>query len=329
MPANEPSVSVIVPIYNVEKYLNACVDSILQQSFTDFELILVDDESPDGCGRICDSYARQDKRVKVIHKKNSGVSAARNAGIEAAKGKTIAFVDSDDIVEPDMLELLYRLLTENDADFSCCSILNCYANHEFPQCDTDETYVIDNKEAYRMLLEGKLITGSPCAKLFKRELFDHVRFVVGKIYEDAIFFSDIIVNVKKVAVSTKPKYRYMHREGSYTTTFREKEFDAIEAYEKNLDVIKEHFPALTEQGYFRYYWAHFVVLDKMLMTKQYTRQAGYRRIVSFLKKNTASIIKNRCFNKSRRISAAFLWVNVRLYRFLLIQNNKKNYKLYQ
>lgn len=329
MPDNVPSISVIVPVYNVKNYLNACVDSLLCQRFDDFELILVDDESTDGSGRLCDAYARRDGRVRVIHKENRGVSAARNAGIDAAKGRYLAFADGDDVAEPDMLGLLYRLLTENDADFSCCSILNCYANREFPQCDGNETLVVGNEDAYRLLLEGKKITGSPCAKLFRRELFDRVRFTVGKIYEDAIFFADIFPVVQKVAISTKPEYRYIHREGSYTTSFRENEFDAIEAYEKNLNVIREHFPALLEQGYFRYYWAYFVVLDKMLPTENYRRLPGYGRIVSFLKKHTASILRNRCFQRSRRVAAVFLWINVRLYRLLVLQNNKKNYRLYR
>lgn len=327
VPENNPPVSIVVPIYNVEKYLKPCVDSILSQTFSDFELILVDDESPDNCGQICDEYARKDMRVRVIHKKNGGLSDARNAGIQAARTKYIGFIDSDDYIESSMLEVLYKLVTETGADFSCCGIMNCYSDYKTPQFDKEETLVVDSKLAYRLMMEGKKIPGSSCGKLYKREIFDTYLFPKGKKYEDAFLFSDVLPAVHTVAVSTKPLYNYVHREGSYTTTFKDKEFDIIEAYEKNLETVRRCFPELTEQGLFRYYWAHFVVLDHMLQAENYRSFSGYHEIVSLLKKHTFEIAGNPYFNKTRRLSALCLFLSVRLYRVLAIQNNKKNAKL--
>lgn len=122
-----PEISIIVPVYNVEKYLDKCVNSILNQTFQDFELILVDDGSPDNCGEMCDDYAARDKRVTVIHQVNGGLSAARNAGIEIAKGRYLGFVDSDDYIAEDMYELLYNNLKNEDADLATVGFLDVYA----------------------------------------------------------------------------------------------------------------------------------------------------------------------------------------------------------
>lgn len=121
-----PKISIIVPVYNVEKYLEKCVRSILAQTFTDFELILVDDGSPDSSGAMCDQFAEQDQRVKVIHKENGGLSDARNAGIEIATGEYLGFVDSDDYIADDMYELLYTNIVKEDADLSICGIYDVY-----------------------------------------------------------------------------------------------------------------------------------------------------------------------------------------------------------
>lgn len=120
-PQKYPEISIIVPVYQVEKYLNECIDSILAQTFTDFELILVDDGSPDNCPALCDAAAKRDSRVRVIHKQNGGVSTARNAGLDAAQGNWIAFVDSDDTVEPEYLEKMHKAVLETGADFAICS----------------------------------------------------------------------------------------------------------------------------------------------------------------------------------------------------------------
>ena len=119
--SEKPEISIIVPVYQVEKYLNECIDSILAQTFTDFELILVDDDSPDNCPALCDAAAKRDSRVRVIHKQNGGVSTARNAGLDAAQGNWIAFVDSDDTVEPEYLEKMHKAVLETGADFAICS----------------------------------------------------------------------------------------------------------------------------------------------------------------------------------------------------------------
>ena len=148
-----PKISIIVPVYNVEKYLEKCVRSILAQTFTDFELILVDDGSPDSSGAMCDQFAEQDQRVKVIHKENGGLSDARNAGIEIATGEYLGFVDSDDYIADDMYELLYTNIVKEDADLSICGIYDVYEGKE-PVEKQQQYIVLDKVAAMKMILEA-------------------------------------------------------------------------------------------------------------------------------------------------------------------------------
>ena len=319
-----PEISIIVPVYNVEKYLNKCVDSILNQTFTDFELILVDDESPDNCGNICEEYAKQDSRVKVIHKKNGGLSSARNAGIDIARGKFLGFVDSDDYIAPDMYETLYNNILKDDADISVCGIYDCYENKVSVSYNSLENFTVDKLQAFKLLLEGKKIAGSICNKLIKRDIIKDIRFPVGRLYEDAFFTNSLIQVVNTVTVTTAPKYYYMHRQNSITTVkFNCKLMDIIDAYTECLNIVKDKFPAITKQAYFRYFWAHFIILDKMLLTQNYLSIPEYKKVVHVLKTNTLKIFSNNCFENSRRLAALALGLNVKLYKVLLEANNKK------
>ncbi len=325
MAENKPKISIVVPIYNVEKYLKKCIDSIRVQTFEDFELLLVDDGSPDNCGEICDRYAKEDSRIKVIHKKNGGLSDARNAGIDIARGDYIGFIDSDDFIENDMYQTLYDLVKNADADMAVCGVYNVYTQKTVTQYDGDETFVCNNEEAFNYILQGTKIPATICNKLIKREIFDNIRFPVGRLYEDAFITKEIIQVVKTVAVTTAPKYYYIHREGSITTTkFKQKDMDIIEAYEITLAVIKEKFPNLIKQGEFRFFWANFVVLDRILIADNYKNIDGYKKVVKTLRKNTLKIAFNKFFNKSRRISALFLLINVTLYRKLVLINDSLN-----
>lgn len=147
-------ISIIVPVYNVENYLKKCVESILSQTFTDFELLLVDDGSTDSSGEMCDELKRLDERIKVIHKENGGLSSARNAGIDVAKGKYLTFVDSDDYIDTHMLEVLYKNMVQEDADLSIVGVTSVYSGQE-PEITHSEKYVVTQKEATKMILIGK------------------------------------------------------------------------------------------------------------------------------------------------------------------------------
>lgn len=242
-----PEISVIVPVYKVEKYLNCCVDSILNQTFENFELILVDDGSPDDCGRICDEYAAKDNRVVVIHQKNQGLSCARNTGIEAARGRYLCFVDSDDYVAPDYCRVLYELLTESEADFSVCGVCR-FRDGDVPEpVDAEDPGRVSSGEFLKMQLQRQSEFGV-WNKLYRRELFEKISFVPGRLNEDVIFSADLMKNCRAGAVvSGRKLLYYRQREGSIVSDQSVKgSCDRIFAGAYLLDAVLENCPELAD-----------------------------------------------------------------------------------
>lgn len=209
-------ISIIVPVYNVEKYLNKCVESILAQTYDNLEIILVDDGSPDNCGNICDKYAKKDSRIVVLHKTNGGLSDARNKGINIAKGKYIGFVDSDDYIEKDMFEILYNLCKENNADISMISykeIENEIIINENSKY-TNKIFEYNNIEAIKELLKDEIVKNYAWNKLYKKELFDKIEYPINMAYEDVGTTYKLFEKAKKIIWYDIPKYNYIRRSTS-------------------------------------------------------------------------------------------------------------------
>ena len=210
-------ITIIVPVYKVEDYLQRCVDSILCQTYGELEIILVDDGSPDRCGEICEEYAKGDPRIKVIHKENGGLSDARNAGIEQASGRYITFLDSDDWVHEEYVERLYGLLNETGADVSSCGYLTTGSEQISEDLSAESVYEFTGEEALDQLvafgdLHAQMIVA--WGKLYKTELFDGIRFPYGRIHEDEFTTYKLLYRAGKVAVSTRKLLYYWQREDS-------------------------------------------------------------------------------------------------------------------
>lgn len=208
-------ISIIVPVYKVEQYLERCVNSLINQTYKNIEIILVDDGSPDQCPKMCDDYASEDSRIKVIHKKNGGLSDARNAGLDAAIGEYIAFVDSDDWVEPDFIEQLYVNAKKENADIS---IIGCTLvwddGRRKPVSNDKGYYVFDNEKAIREMLAQRKFGCMVCQKMYRKQIFDTVRFPVGKLYEDVAVSMPTFLRARKVVVSENQGYNYYQRDDS-------------------------------------------------------------------------------------------------------------------
>lgn len=221
----KPLISIIVPVYNIENYLDDCLLSITNQSYENIEIILVDDGSSDKCPALCDKWEQKDTRIKVIHKKNGGLSSARNVGIDLAQGEYIAFVDSDDFVASVMYEDLYEAIVRTQADIAISKIQNYYEDgHTSPFKSTKWHYVIDKEmilehtEYLHLCLSTKIET-SAWNKLFKRKLFDDVRFSEGRLAEDYLMMYYILKNVRKVVYLNKIHYNYRIRQGGICSSF--------------------------------------------------------------------------------------------------------------
>ena len=203
-----PEISIIVPVYNVENYLEKCVHSILQQTFRDFELILVDDGSTDSSGKLCDYFKDKDPRIHVIHRPNGGLSSARNSGLDIAKGDYIGFVDSDDYIAPDMYEFLLNKIKKENADISSCRYNTCYKTHMVSP--TGDFYVIfrDAESALRATLKRQMLNVPVWNRLYKKEIFSSIRFSEGINYEDFYFLTDLFQNDLKIVSCSEAKYFY-------------------------------------------------------------------------------------------------------------------------
>lgn len=239
-------ISVIVPIYNVEKYLNRCVESILSQSYTDFELILVDDGSPDKCPELCDEWGKKDERIKVIHKENGGLSSARNAGIEMAKGDYFAFVDSDDFIHPDYLKLLYKALITSNADVAICDFFNFKEEKEVFLKD-EEIENIAEFNNYNVFLPNdvfkynqQVILEVAWNKLYSRKLFNDIRFPLGKIHEDTgTYYKLLSISTKIVFINNILYFYFKNQNGIIATEFSEKKFDSVIFCLEEIDFFKK------------------------------------------------------------------------------------------
>ena len=233
-------VSIIVPVYQVEKYIRQCVDSILAQTFTDFELILVDDGSKDKSGQICDEYAVLDQRVKVIHKENGGLSDARNCGMDQAVGNYFMFVDSDDYIAPTMLEYLYKALMNKEADIAVCNFLHFFEEDRKRDFSTNiQSEVLSGAEIFYSRKNERVygIWTVAWNKLYKRETLGNVRFRFGKYHEDEFWANDIYQMDIKVVTISECLYYYRQRDNSIMGRKNiKRDFDILEALQERIAV---------------------------------------------------------------------------------------------
>lgn len=209
----EPKISVIVPVYKAEAYLPTCIQSIREQTYQNLEIILIDDGSPDRCGELCDAYAAEDPRIRVIHKENGGQSAARNMALDIATGDYIGFVDADDWLEPTMYETLYKLLTDHNAQISACGARlhfedgsTAYLNTNYPADSSRRVFT--TIEALENVISNKQLTNSLWDKLYKRQIFDGLRLSEGKIYEDMELMPKCLEKAETVVYDPAPLYQY-------------------------------------------------------------------------------------------------------------------------
>ena len=311
-------ISVIVPVYNVEQYLERCVDSIINQTYTNLEIILVNDGSTDNSGKLCDELAKKDERIRVIHKENGGLSDARNRGIDESESDLVGFIDSDDYIDSDMYEVLLLNLNDTDADLSMCALYDVYNNTPEAQVTNKETWKLSSEQAIRMVMEAKILSVTAVNKLYRKSLFTDLKFEVGKIAEDAFIMIKLLDKCEKIVATNEKKYYYVHRENSITTQkFSTKFLNVIEAYEQNSNIILEKYPKLKDVAQTRMNWAYFYVLDRLLLDDNYNDKELENKLISYLKNHRKDILNDPLFTKGRKIGFIALLLSRNLYRKLI------------
>lgn len=294
-----PLISIIVPIYKVEPYIHRCIDSIIHQTYKNLEIILVDDGSPDNCGNICDEYATNDSRIKVIHQKNGGLSAARNKGLDICQGEYIGFVDGDDCIHPEMYQRLYDDIITHQVKLAFCQPNMCYHDKIV---SIDERHSECKEKGYiilRSLIEN--IWWSACSKLYHRSLFENIRFPLGKVNEDYPITIRIYDQCELIAVNYNKLYNYCIRENSICTSpLNIKKFDQIE---NTLDVVhymKEKHPEWQDAAEYVFLTTILKLLTNIYNDKNPKFNKQKDEIFSLIQLHYPSAMKNKYLLKQQK-----------------------------
>ena len=310
----EDLISVIVPVYNVEEYLKKCIDSIISQAYTNLEIILVDDGSTDNCGKICDEYAENDKRIKVIHKENGGLSDARNAGIDIAKGKYLTFIDSDDFVENNYIELLYDEAKKYDADLSIASHKVIYSKTCMDK-STNEEFCSDAKIILEKILYDDGVDLSAWGKLYKSKLFKEIRYPKDRLYEDSATTYKLIDLSNKIAVNSKPVYNYVIREKSITNNvFSEKKLDLITSTKEMTDFIKTKYPDLEKACNRRLMYSYLSTLSQLAKSSSDNKEIE-QKLLDYINENKKEVLKDKKITKRDRLGIYATTFGMKSYKF--------------
>lgn len=300
-------ISIVVPIYNVEKYLKKCIDSIINQTYKNLEIILVDDGSPDNCPKICDDYAKLDSRIKVIHKKNGGLSDARNNGIKNSTGKYISFIDSDDYIEQNMIEELYKAIKEG-SQIAICNRLEYFESMNPPKfkksfINDKNLLIMDKKEAISELCSFRFFDMSAWAKLYKRNLFNDIQFPIGKLSEDYYIMYKLFDKCQKISYLNKPLYIYNQRQGSISKNKRIN-YDYKFAAEEQMNYIEDKYPDLKEYVRTAYALSNMTIFNWYVTNRRTVPSLKeYKELKSNVKNNLQYIISNKKISNNRKIQA--------------------------
>lgn len=316
----KPLISVIIPFYNVDKYIEKCILSVIKQTYKNLEIILVDDGSTDKSFFIVKKYADTDKRIKLLQKENSGLSDARNYGLENSNG-LITFIDSDDFVEYDYIEFLYELMVKYDSDISCCRELYIKNNEEIDYINKNEEGTYNNiEDILKDLYSLNNVGVSAWGKLYKRKIFDNLKFKKGIIYEDFDIIHLLFANADIVSYSTEKKYVYRMRKNSISnSTFSKKNMSIFDIIDNNKRYIKDNNIDVLKEFYF-YSIKNIINIYKLLAFSKYEKQTTVKecrkRIRNYYNKSEKNL-----FTKKDKILITLIMFPLPIYKHLIKLNN--------
>lgn len=318
----EPLISVILPIYNIERYLPKCMESLFDQTYRNLEIIMVDDGSTDRCSRLCDEYAKADERITVLHKPNGGLSDARNCGIERAKGEYITCVDPDDWVDPDYVEYLLDLLQKYGTKMSICQHRVKYDSGAVRENGRPGDEVIPAEKCLERMLYHDVIDTSACAKLYHRDLFQRVRYPKGKLFEDIGTTYALMLQCDRIAVGYESKYTYQfHRNSIVNSEFRPAKMDLLEMTDRMAGDVAAACPDLRQAVLRRQVYARFSTINQMLCARGYDRER--REMISFIRRNGKAVMQNPKAPRRDKAALVLLMLNYNLYRWVWQTYQKK------
>ena len=314
-------ISIVVPVYNIADYLHYAIDSLLKQTYQNFEVILVNDGSTDDSPRLCEDYAREYENIHVFHKENGGLSDARNFGVTKANSDWIFFLDPDDYLEEYTLELIVKIHEEHHADLISTKVkttskYNAYTSYQLQESDYKGLAPIKKEEALEAMLDDKVATVSACAKLYKKSILERVPFPVGKIYEDFYVVAEHLALAARIVISPLETYNYYRREGSIVrSTFTEKRYDFFKAVAKNEEVVKREYiqsPELKQALQAKKLLGGFVVIG----AKADSGLKDFSKDKELLKVEMSELLKNSKLSWKVKIKYLIFVLSPKLYLML-------------
>jgi glycosyltransferase involved in cell wall biosynthesis len=324
MPQEQPLISVIVPVYKVEAYLDPCVESIINQTYRNLEIILVDDGSPDRCPEMCDAWAAKDSRIKVVHKENGGASDARNAGLDVFLGDYVTFVDADDLVASDMVEVLFKGCVDNGADVSMCALQNFSENA--PCLD-------GRNSSAEKILSGEFVCTqffccygpNPVSKLFKRSVVKESRFILGrKMGEDAAFTYPILYAQERICFVQRYMYFYRSNPSSATGTYSLNQLDELKTLQEMLSFYEEKKESKIYNAMALEYFARILAHESKMKKSGIQDACAQERLrqekMALMKKGGLTLANRLLFCFGNRFSGVF--------RKLFFQNQARCKRMY-
>lgn len=307
-------VSMIIPVYNVAPYLRRCLDSVLRQTYTNLEILLIDDGSSDGSGAICDEYAGKDARVCVVHKENGGLSDARNSGLKQAAGEYVSFIDSDDYVADQYVELLLGKLQQYQADVSICGYLEFNGMEALKADENAAEMVFDRKTALENLLYQKYYTTSAWGRLYRRELWKDIWFPKGKLYEDLAVIYRVFAKSSKAVYLERRLYYYFQRPGSIIRSFDPKNaLDRVDHAKEIMHFIGKNEPSLKKAAASRLLASAVLVLDGVPAGPAH--QDIEETLKQEIRKTRKTVLWDSQARTANRLAALFSYLGLPFLRF--------------
>lgn len=314
MENNTPLISIILPVYNVEEYLSDCINSVIKQTYSKIEIIIVDDGSNKRCSDLCDSYKQIDNRVVVFHKTNGGISDARNYGIEMATGEYITYIDPDDYVDEDYIEYLLALLRKYDTKMSICQHRYRYKKRITKDYGNSGDECLSPKICIEKMLYHDIIDTSVWAKLYHKSLFENIKYPKGWLFEDIATTYALMMLCTKIAVGYESKYNYIYRCNSITnSTFKPGKLDLLDMTDSMAENVLKVYPDLEKAVMRRRVYARFSTLNQMLYTKGYDKERS--DMINFIKLNGRGVFLNSKTPVRDKFAYILLCTNYKWYCF--------------
>ena len=313
----QPLISVIIPVYNVEEYIDRCVNTVMKHTYKNLEIILVDDGSTYSSAQKCDLFKEKDDRIKVIHKTNGGLSDARNKGMDICSGEYVTFIDSDDWINDKYIELLYNSIVKYKSDISISDMIDSDGKYYYKDYNLygikEKTYTPE--QALYVILTQKEFNTSADGKLFKYDLINKYRFKYGILYEDFDLIYKIIDNASKISFVDDAKYYYYQRKGSIAhSKMDKKHYIIINISNDIMKFIEKKYPDLAEAALSRYVFSNLLLLSGIICDKE--QLLMQQKIKSNLKSNFVRICKCKEISRNNKIKSVLISISLTGYRFL-------------